>query len=74
MDAQLPEVGRQEARRAASYSGVLQILAILGLAAMIAVIFHKAYLDLGKLAQKYSGVEFWVELAKQVLKNLAAGG
>jgi hypothetical protein len=74
VDAQLPEVGKQQTRRAASFSGVLQILAILGLAAMIAVIFHKAYTDLDRLGQKYSGVEFWVELAKQVLRNLAAGG
>jgi hypothetical protein len=53
---------------------VLQIFAILCLAAIVAVIFHKAWLDIDKLGQKYSGVEFWVELAKQVLKNLAAGG
>jgi hypothetical protein len=53
---------------------VLQVFAILCLAAIVAVIFHKAYLDIDKLGQKYSGVEFWVELAKQVLKNLAAGG
>ena len=57
-----------------SFKTVLQLASILVLVAMIATIFHKAYLDLDKLAQKYSGVEFWVELAKQVLKNLAAGG
>jgi hypothetical protein len=76
VDAQLPEVEKAAAARAAgvSFAGVLQVLAILGLVAIIAMIFHKAYLDLDKLAQKYSGVEFWVELAKQVLKNLAAGG
>jgi hypothetical protein len=53
---------------------VLQLGAILVLAAIIGVIFHKAYKDLDKLSQSYSGLEFWVELAKQVLKNLAAGG
>jgi hypothetical protein len=57
-----------------SFKTALQVAAILCAAVMVSVIFHKAYMDLDRLAQKYSGVEFWVELAKQVLRNLAAGG
>ena len=52
----------------------MQVAGILGLAAIVSIVAHKTYMDVDKLAQKHSGIEFWAELAKQILRNLAAGG
>jgi hypothetical protein len=51
----------------------LQALAILCLIALLPVVVLKAFADITPLAQKHSGVDFWVALARQVLRNLAGG-
>jgi hypothetical protein len=51
----------------------LQALAILCLIALLSVVVLKAFADITLLAQKHSGVDFWVALARQVLRNLAGG-
>jgi hypothetical protein len=38
-----------------------------------AMIVHKGYNDLSRIADKHSGEEFWVEVARHVLGNLAGG-
>jgi hypothetical protein len=51
----------------------LQALAILCLIALLSVVGLKAFADITLLAQKQSGVDFWVALARLVLRNLAGG-
>lgn len=59
----------------ASVSGknLLQIVAILCMILVWAIIFHKAYAVVLALAQKHSGVEFWLALARHMMANLAGG-
>ena len=52
---------------------LLQIVAVLGLALIMAMILHKGSTDIWALAQKHSGSEFWLALARYVLRNLGAG-
>ena len=55
------------------FKSVLQALAILCLIALILTIAHKAFVDITVLAQKHSGGDFWVALARHFLQNLSGG-
>ena len=59
----------------ASISGknLLQIVAIFCMILVWAIIVHKAYGTVSALAQKHSGVEFWLALARHLMANLAGG-
>ncbi len=60
-----------ERRRAEErFKTVLQVLAILLLAGILGMVFHKGFHDVGALAEQHSGAEFWKALARMVLKNL----
>jgi hypothetical protein len=50
-----------------------QIVAILALACLLSVIFHKGYHDLSRIAAQHSGKQFWVALAQYFIGNLAGG-
>ena len=47
-----------------------QVLAILGLAAIVGVILHKGYADVSTLAREHPG-GFWQALARYLFRNLA---
>jgi len=51
----------------------MQIVAILGLVLIFAVILHKGYVDIIRLANEYHGADFWAALARYMFKNLAGG-
>jgi hypothetical protein len=51
----------------------LQILAVFCAIAIWAVILHKGSADVSALAQKHSGGEFWIALAKYFLRNIGGG-
>jgi len=51
----------------------LQILAVFCAIVIWAMILHKGSADISALAQKHSGVEFWVALAKYYLRNIGGG-
>ena len=53
---------------------VSQALAILCMAFIIGMVAHKGHADISVLAQKHSGKEFWVELARYFIGNLGGGG
>jgi hypothetical protein len=59
----------------ASISGknLLQIVAIFCMILVWVIIVHKAYGTVSGLAQKHSGVEFWLALARHLMANLAGG-
>ena len=59
----------------ASISGknLLQIVAIFCMVLVWVIIVHKAYGVVLTLAQKHSGVEFWLALARHMMANLAGG-
>jgi hypothetical protein len=50
-----------------------QILAITLLTLICAIIVHKGYNDISRIAEKHSGTDFWVELARYAIGNLAGG-
>lgn len=52
---------------------VLQVLAWVCLAGLLSMIVHKGYTDISVIAAQYSGGEFWTELARYALRNLAGG-
>lgn len=51
----------------------MQAVAILCLAALFAMIAHKAYADISLLVAKHSGAEFWVALGRYLIANVAGG-
>ena len=59
------------ASRTALIKTALQIFAILCLVLLLAMVVHKALTDMSSLARQYSGTDFWVALARQVLRTLA---
>jgi hypothetical protein len=61
------------ARSEALFKSVLQLVAILGLLLIFAVILHKGYMDIARLAREHAGGDFWAALARYVFKNLAGG-
>ena len=53
---------------------VSQALAILCMVFILGMVAHKGHADISALAQKHSGTEFWVELARYFIGNLGGGG
>ena len=51
-----------------------QALAIICLAFLLGMVLHKGHVDISILAGKYSGGEFWTEVARYFIANLAGGG
>jgi len=51
----------------------LQILAVFCAIVIWAMILHKGSAEVSALAQKHSGEEFWIALAKYFLRNLGGG-
>jgi len=58
-------------RADAIFKTVLQIVAIALLSLIIAVILHKGYGDVSRLASEHSGADFWRALARHIFKNLS---
>jgi hypothetical protein len=56
------------------FTTALQAIAILCLAGICSMIVHKGYADISVIAAKHSGGDFWLELARYALGNLAGGG
>ena len=52
---------------------VMQVLAIFAGLLIFSTILHKIYSDVALLARLHSGVEFWVALARHLIRNLAGG-
>ncbi len=50
---------------------LLQIVAILALAGLVAMVLHKAFADVSVVWQQHSGTEFWKALGRYLLRNLA---
>ena len=53
------------------FKTVLQVLAILMLAGIVAMVVHKGYADMTALAAENTGGNFWKALARYFLRNLA---
>ena len=51
-----------------------QALAVLCMALILGMVAHKGHADISVLAEKHSGKEFWVELARYFIGNLGGGG
>ena len=51
-----------------------RVLAVVCFAGILGMIAHKGGNDISRLAQKHSGGEFWVALARYFIGNLAGGG
>jgi len=51
----------------------MQMLAVLGIVAILSVILHKGFVDISALAAKHSGEAFWRALAQYLMRNLAGG-
>lgn len=67
----MPTVRRSDV--SISGKNLLQIVAILCMILIWVIIIHKAQGTVSALAQKHSGVEFWLALARQLMANLAGG-
>lgn len=52
---------------------VLQVLAILALAAICLTILHKGYSEVSSIARSNGREEFWPALLRYVFRNLAGG-
>ncbi len=52
---------------------LMQVLAVLAMAAILSMIVHKSYADVSIIAAKHSGWEFWREVAVWMIGNLAGG-
>jgi hypothetical protein len=57
--------------RDALFKTALQIFSILCLIGLMALIFHKGFADLSVVWREHSGGDFWVALARYLLRNLA---
>lgn len=55
------------------FKTVLQVLAILLLALICAIVLHKAYADVSRLAGERSGADFWRALVRYLFKNMSGG-
>jgi hypothetical protein len=51
----------------------MQAAGIACLAVIVAVIAHKASVDISALAAQYSGGEFWMRLGRYFMANLGGG-
>jgi hypothetical protein len=52
----------------------LQVAAIALGVFVLSMVAHKAHADISLIAAKYSGGEFWLEVARYLIRNLAGGG
>lgn len=52
---------------------LLQIFSVFCMSFILATIFHKGFADISVIAQRHSGGEFWLALARYFLRNLAGG-
>lgn len=59
--------------RSRSVKNVLQIFAVFCAICIWSIILHKGSANISALAQKHSGEEFWLALARYLLGNLAGG-
>lgn len=57
--------------RDAQFKTVLQVLSILCLMGLMAMIFHKGFADVSVLWRQHSGGDFWLALARYLLRNMA---
>jgi hypothetical protein len=51
----------------------MQIVAIAIGTTLLSMLFHKSYVDISPLAERYSGGRFWLELARYFIANIAGG-
>jgi hypothetical protein len=51
----------------------MQVVAIFAGLLIFSTILHKIYSDVSLLARLHSGAEFWVALARHLIRNLAGG-
>ena len=56
-----------------AFQRLLQLIAIFLVIVFWSMILHKGSVDILALAQKHSGDEFWVALAKYLLRNIGGG-
>ncbi|HUJ87443.1 MAG TPA: hypothetical protein VLX30_11390 [Burkholderiales bacterium] len=54
-------------------TNALQALAIVCLVLMLSVILHKGDTDVSLIAERHSGREFWLALARHIMLNLSGG-
>lgn len=59
--------------RADAAKTLLQVFAVALGVFILAMIAHKAHADISLIAQKFSGADFWLELARYLVGNLAGG-
>jgi hypothetical protein len=50
---------------------VFQVLAILALAGILFMVFHKGYTDFRGLSRAHPGDAFWLEYVRYLFRNLA---
>lgn len=55
------------------FKTVLQVIAILMLAGIVAMVLHKGYADVSALQRAHGGADFWGAFARYLFKNLAGG-
>jgi hypothetical protein len=53
---------------------VSQAIAIVCLIFLLGMIAHKGHADISLLAEQHSGQQFWVEVGRYLINNLAGGG
>jgi hypothetical protein len=63
-----------EGARDVEVKSVAQVLAVVCVGVIWSIIVHKGYVDISGLADRHSGGQFWAELARYFLRNLAGGG
>jgi len=51
----------------------MQLLAVALLVLIFAMIAHKGYADISRLAREYPGSDFWLALVRYLFKNMAGG-
>ena len=54
-------------------SRLSQGLAILVMGVLLGMVVHKGHADVSMLAKQHSGQQFWVELGRYFIGNLAGG-
>ena len=56
-----------------TFKTLLQVFAICVGAVFVAMVLHKAFVDIAALAQKHAAEGFWVALLQYLLRNLSGG-
>ena len=68
-----PGPSARKDRRAEVFWTVLQVLAILALAAILLTLLHKGYSDVSAIARSHGRDGFWPALLRYLFRNLAGG-